>query len=323
MAYFLDLQKKQSTTQPFSNPSWLWKPGSSGKKIQILALGDVGQTVATALSLLGDEMITSIGLYDVNPNAALRLEMELNQIQEPLCGYHSPDVHILTKEELFDCDIFIFCATKSVPDLQSKVSDVRMVQYQANKTIVSFYSEMAAAKNYQGLFAIVSDPVDPLCKAAFLSTNGRLHREQFQGYGLGVMNARALYYSKKDPRFESFVTQGRSFGPHGQDLVIANSITNYDHDLSLELTHLAVTANLSVRSLGYKPYIAPAISSAALSILRTVKGDWHYSSNNLGDVYFGSLNRTTSNGVEWENLDLPDQLFSRIQNSYSNLEAIL
>lgn len=322
MPYFLDLQKNKTTTPTF-HPTWLCEKDTTGKKVQILALGDVGQTVATTLSLLGNGLICSIGLYDANPNAAMRLEVELNQIQEPLCGLHSPYAHVLSFEELFDCDVFIFCASKGIPDLQSNVADVRMAQFDANKEIISFYGQLASSRNYKGLFAVVSDPVDPLCKAALLSANGQLHPDQIKGYGLGVMNARAIYYANKDPRFSMFMKEGRAFGPHGQDLVIANSIEHYDHELSLELTELAIQANLRVRELGYKPYVAPAISSAALSILKTLQGQWHYSSNYLDGVFFGSYNRTTQTGVEWENLLLPDQLFTRVQNAYSNLEAIL
>ena len=61
-----------------------------------------------------------------------------------------------------------------------------------------------------------------------------LRPEQIQGYGLGVMNARAAYYAKKDSKYSDFLTQGRAFGPHGQDLVIANSILRYDDVLSKE-----------------------------------------------------------------------------------------
>ena len=52
----------------------------------------------------------------------------------------------------------------------------------------------------------MSDPVDPLAKAAYLASNTDkngvfdqkgLRPEQIQGYGLGVMNARAAYYAKE------------------------------------------------------------------------------------------------------------------------------
>lgn len=115
--------------------------------------------------------------------------------------------------------------------------------------------------------------MDPLCKAAYLASNqgpdgqwdGQgLRAEQIQGFGLGVMNARAAYFAKQDPRFRSFLLDGRSYGPHGQGLVIANSLSHYDDGLSRELTELVATANLRIRELGFKPYVAPAISSGAM-----------------------------------------------------------
>ena len=79
-----------------------------------------------------------------------------------------------------------------------------------------------------------------------------------KGFGLGVMNARAAYYAKRDSRFAEFLTDGRSFGPHGEDLVIANSVSHYDDALSRELTDLAAHANLQMRRMGFKPFVAPA-----------------------------------------------------------------
>ena len=66
---------------------------------------------------------------------------------------------------------------------------------------------------------------------------------------------------------KEFKAEGRVYGPHGADLVVADSLKDYDDELSRQLTERVVTANLVVRDLGYKPYIAPALSSAALSIL--------------------------------------------------------
>lgn len=74
------------------------------------------------------------------------------------------------------------------------------------------------------------------------------------------MRARLIMRSC-DGRFSQFLTEGRSFGPHGQDLVIADSIENYNDELSKELTQLTVTANLHMRAIGFKPFIAPAYSS--------------------------------------------------------------
>ncbi len=80
-------------------------------------------------------------------------------------------------------------------------------------------------------------PVDPLCQRVWAASNrdtagnwdGKgLRPEQVQGYGLGVMNSRAAYFAKQDSRFQQFLTEGRAYGPHGQKLVIADSIPHYN-----------------------------------------------------------------------------------------------
>ena len=302
------------------------------KKVHLLALGDVGSMVLTALKLLGGDCITELGIYDVNEAVCRRWESELNQAAYPWAYDALPEVVILKEEELFDCDVFVFCASKGIPPVGSDIKDVRMAQFEANKELISFFAKKSRIAEFKGLFAVVSDPVDPLCKAAFLASNENMEGqfdgkgllpEQIQGYGLGVMNARAAYYAKQDARFASFLTEGRAYGPHGENLVIANSIEHYDDALSRELTRLAVEANLRTRELGFKPYVAPAISSAAISILLTLRGEWHYSSNFLGGVYMGCKNRTTEYGLEMEALPLPEALFSRIEKAYQSLEAIL
>lgn len=302
------------------------------KKVHLLALGDVGSMVLTTLKLLGGDCITELGIYDVNDAVCRRWESELNQAAYPWAYDALPEVVILKEEELFDCDVFVFCASKGIPPVGSDIKDVRMAQFEANKELISFFAKKARIAGFKGLFAVVSDPVDPLCKAVFLASNENMEGqfdgkgllpEQIQGYGLGVMNARAAYYAKQDARFASFLTEGRAYGPHGENLVIANSIEHYDDALSRELTRLAVEANLRTRELGFKPYVAPAISSAAISILLTLRGEWHYSSNFLGGVYMGCKNRTTEYGLEMEALPLPEALFSRIEKAYQSLEAIL
>mgnify|MGYP000033202375 FL=1 len=172
----------------------------------------------------------------------------------------------------------------------------------------------------------------PLAKTAFLESNKNeageydwmgLLPEQIQGFGLGVMNARAAYYAKRDPRFKQFLTEGRSFGPHGQDLVIADSIENYNDELSKELTNLTVTANLHMRAIGYKPFVAPAFSSGAISILMTLRKQWHCGSVFLGGVYMGVKNRYTDHGIETEALALPEKLYERIEFAAENLAKIV
>lgn len=289
-------------------------------RVNILALGDVGMTVLLGMKLLGGDVIQSLGICDINKANITRLEQEMNQIRYPFGLADMPKVYPVEEKELFDCDVVVFCASKGIPPIGMK-GDVRMAQLEANREIIAHYGALAKQADFKGLMAVVSDPVDPLCRA-FLESSG-LHPAQIQGYGLGVMNARAAYYAEQDQRFASYLEEGRGFGPHGGDLVIANSVRNYDDALSRELTDLTVHANMQVRDLGYKPYIAPAISSAAISILLTLRGEWHYGSLYLGDgetgAFLGIKNCMTEDGPVYEGLELPEALYTRIKNAYDNL----
>lgn len=300
-------------------------------RVNLLALGDVGSTLLMGLRLMGGDVISSIGICDLREGVAQRWEFELNQIQLPGPYDALPPVEIVSPEQLFDGDVFLFCASRFVPDTAVKTGDVRMAQYRLNRELAALYAQKARQARYRGLFCVVSDPVDPLCRAVLTESNRApsgemdyqgLFSHQVRGFGLGVMNARAAYYARKDPRFASFLTEGRSFGPHGEDLVIANSIRNYDDALSRQLTEQAVRANLQMRELGFKPYIAPALSSGALSLLLCLRGQWHCSSTYLGGVFMGARNRVTAAGTELERLPLPRQLQDRLQTTMDRLRAI-
>lgn len=306
--------------------------GQEKLRVNILAVGDVGSTILLALKMMGGDVIREIGICDLNENQLARLEMEMNQIAYPWEYDKLPKVTIVGMDELFSCDVFVFSATKGIAAVGSEVKDVRMAQLEANRELIGIYGKMARNAGFQGLFAVVSDPVDLLCHAAYQSSNmdekgnfdGQgLRKDQVRGYGLGVMNARAAYYAGKNPKYAQFLKEGRVFGPHGQDLVVADSISNYNEELSQELTDLTVTANLKVRELGYKPYIAPALSSAAISILLTIRGEYHYSAVPVGEVWFGCKNRLTDAGTEMELLELPEKLYQRIERAYHNLEALI
>ncbi|MEA4932378.1 MAG: lactate dehydrogenase [Lawsonibacter sp.] len=307
------------------------KPGK--KRVNLLAIGDVGSTLLTGLKLLGGDVISSIGICDLSDQITARWEFEMGQVALPWDYDALPEVEIVPSDRLFDCDVFVFVASKGIPPVGAQVQDVRMAQFEANAGIVKHYARLARGARFQGLWCAVSDPVDPLAKTAYLESNldetgvwdGKgLRPEQVQGFGLGVMNARAAYYAKRDTRFSSFLTEGRSFGPHGTGLTIANSIQHYDEGLSHELTHLTVTANLKMRELGFKPYVAPALSSGALSLLLTLRGEWHCGSVFLDGIYMGIKNRFTPTGIETELLPhIPDALFGHIQEAAQHLKEIL
>lgn len=288
-------------------------------RVNLLALGDVGSTLLLGLRLMGGDVISSIGICDLREGVARRWEFELNQIQSPDAAF-LPPVDIIAPEQLFDGDVFLFCASRMVPDTSVTSGDVRMAQYGLNRELAAIYARMAREKGYRGLFCVVSDPVDPLCRAAMRESG--LAPAQVRGFGLGVMHARALYYARRDGRFASYLTEGRAFGPHGEDLVLANSVAHYDDALSRELTDKVAHANLEMRRLGYKPYVAPALSSGALSLLALLRGQWHYSSVYDGQVFMGCRNRLTPAGIETEALTLPPALQKRLDETRAKLNAI-
>ncbi|MBQ3389670.1 MAG: lactate dehydrogenase [Firmicutes bacterium] len=296
----------------------------SGRKhrIHILAMGDVGGTLALAIRLVGSDVVSEIGICDINEKSISRWEQELNQITMPDDPSAFPEVVPVQVKDLFQCDAVVFCASAGVPDLSRKDVDVRMVQLEKNRELIDGYAAAAVRAGYEGEFFVVSDPVDPLCRAAL---QGGIGSKRIQGFGLGVMNARAAYYARRDPAFASYLTGGRVFGPHGKDLVVADDINHYDDAKSKRLTEMTVQANVMIRETGFKPYIAPAVSSGALSILENLRGHWQYSSAWFGGedgTFLGMRNRRTEEGLEIEDLPLDDRLFDRIERAFIHLKKL-
>lgn len=302
--------------------------GANKFKVNILGLGDVGSTMALAMCLYGKGVISEIGIFDLSEERQQRWEMELNQIAEPLLD-DLPKVRVIGNEELFDCDLFAFTASVGVPPLTVKSGDVRAVQFEGNSKLVEKFVRQAIDCQYKGIFAVVSDPVDQLCRYAFESGVSYAHEkalkplcpEQIKGYGLGVMNGRANYYANEVGI--SYQPYGRVYGPHGQGLVVANDYraSSYDQQISEILTEKTITANLAMRALGHKPYVAPAVASGAIAITKTLKGDWHYSCVSFDGFYYGCLNKVVEGNVEIETLQLASPLKRKIEASVNAQEA--
>ena len=146
-------------------------PKEGKKRVNLLAIGDVGSTLLTGLKLLGGDVISSIGICDLSDQITARWEFEMGQISLPWEYSAFPEVEIISPENLFDCDLFVFVASRGIPPVGSQVKDVRMAQFEANAAIVKGYARMAREKKFQGLWCAVSDPVDPLAKTAYLESN--------------------------------------------------------------------------------------------------------------------------------------------------------
>lgn len=315
-------------------PTWKDELSLLPKKwrLNLIALGDVGSTLLIGLRLLGGDNIQSIGIHDRNINRLKRWEYELNQIRRPFDEQSFPKVEPVNEAELFDCDIFVFCASKGIPPVGTDIKDVRMAQFESNSEIMSQYVKLARNANYKGIFAVVSDPVDLLSKVAFLESNKNSNGEldfnglaanQIIGYGLGVMNGRATFYAEQRDDTIQYLTEGRVFGPHGEGLIVADSILNYNEELSNYLTDKTVNANKEIRALGFKPFVAPSLSSGALSILATINGDYFYGSTYMGDIYMGAKCRLTDSGLEVEQLKLPEGLKKKLEETHQRLRSII
>lgn len=131
-------------------------------------------------------------------------------------------MEIVSPEEVFDGDVFLFCASRFVPDTSVTSGDVRMAQYQVNRELAVRYARMARAAALWRNVLRGQRSGGPLCRAVLERSNrdetgrwdgGGLFSHQVRGFGLGVMQARAMYYARKEPRFAAFLTEGRTYGP--------------------------------------------------------------------------------------------------------------
>ena len=137
------------------------------------------------------------------------------------------------------------------------------------------------------------------------------------------MNGRASFYAEKTKDTIHYLKEGRVFGPHGEGLIVADSIGNYNEKLSDYLTHKTLNSNIEVRNLGFKPYVAPSLSSGALSIIATIKEEWFYGSTYMGGAYMGAKCRLIDNQLEIEQLDMPSKLFNKIKQTHERLVSII
>ena len=157
----------------------------------------------TALKLLGGDCIESIGICDLNQKTVARWVTEMEQVSWPWDYDALPAVEPVAAGDLFRCDVFLFAATRGVPPVGGGVRDVRMAQFGANRPLVEDYARQARqADSGDSLLYYPTRWIPcarrriwPPTRGPTASGTGRGFRaEQIQGFGLGVMNARAAYF---------------------------------------------------------------------------------------------------------------------------------
>lgn len=282
---------------------------SEGLVLGLAGLGSVGGTAAAGLRMMpvAQSGISKLIIYDRDTSVTQRWRLELEAIRTPWRQEHPEVILAKEPEELFNSDIFAFCVSLGVPE-PGDDTDVRKRQLKGNAAILRQYAEMARVRAYPGLFAVISDPVEHLCAVAqeiLAFPKGRII-----GLGLGVMFARAVAIAAElsaaeglGRNLESFLEKGLIFGSHGEDVLFLTGPgpeSGFDKALSERVSALTATRNLLVRKTGFKPFVGPAFSSAALSLAAIAKGHPFFGSILSGDIFFGGPMRSllSSNPLE-------------------------
>ena len=268
--------------------------------ISLIGLGDVGGTLLSGLRLLGKDLIESIKIYDIDQNKIERFYLEANEIY---LSDDMPSVFKGSENSIYNSDIIIFTVSLSIPDINTNLKDVRLVQFDKNKKVLLEYAKKAEEKGFKGDYFIVSDPVDLLCMS--LVFEGNIDSTRIRGFGLGVMDARARFIAKENNIYKKDLM---SFGPHGNGLIIINSFEKYSPTESAFLTKQTIIDNFRVRKSGYKPFIAPALSSGSIQIIKSLKGENHLSSWFIGDAFFGSNNIYKDGFTKISKIELENQM---------------
>jgi len=266
--------------------------------LSILGLGDVGGTLLMGLRLLGRGILKEIRIFDLDEKKRRRYYLEINEISD---GTDLPPVVEAGIDEIFNTDVLVFTVSIFIPPVGTTLTDVRLVQFEKNRKVLLDYSRKAEESGFKGYYFIVSDPVDLLCMN--LMDEGKIDSHRIRGFGLGVMEARARFIAREKGVFKD---DQRTFGPHGKGLIVINSLGSYDEELSKELTALTERENFRVRETGFKPYIAPALSSGSISILKALNEEEHLSTFYNGKVFMGARNTLLESFTLPAKVDLPE-----------------
>ncbi len=274
-------------------------------RIGIIGAGDVGRNLLLGLRLLGKDCLSELSFWEKNPFQAERVLHEVGVIRSVI----DPLVPLYFEEDLSSNDIVVYAASGGVPPLgEEKQADVRLMQFGTNADILTHWVTTLESEGFNGLYFILSDPVDFLCQFAVESLG--VSAERVIGFGQGVMYARAAFYGGE---------QVHIYGPHGAGLWVANDPLHYDPILSQELTKKTRVENIYIREIGFKPFIGPAFSSGALSMLSYIRSETHYASHFLGGIYWGEQYSPKDGYWHIEPIN-DDRLFTDILKTYERCE---
>ncbi len=159
--------------------------------------------------------IESIGICDLNQKAVARWTAEMGQVSWPWDYDALPEVEPVAPEQLCSAAT---CSSSPPPRACRRWAATSGTcgwpSSSANRPLVEHFARQAREAGFRGLFAVLSRPGGPAVQGGVSGlqpgartaggTAGACWPEQIQGFGLGVMNARAAYFAKQDPRFAAF-----------------------------------------------------------------------------------------------------------------------
>ena len=305
----------------------LSRPRPVAWRVAVAGLGRVGGTAAAAMATVptGRSGIAELILCDADGANLERCYLELQSVAQWRGRAGLPRVTKAGLDEVFRrCDAFVFAATTSVPPLGTE-GDVRHVQFGPNREILRPYLAQARRDEFDGLFLMVSDPVEILALAAFHDSNddhGRftgagLAPERIAGLALGVMWGRALAEARR-AGWDYVAKRGAAFGPHSAEVVVFDDIGHPDEARSAALSAAAREGNFDLRRMGFLPYVGPALSSIALTLPRLLRGHEALASVFLAGVYFGAPAK-----LDWGIFPVVRRLGAGVQRTLDGVHASL
>ncbi|MBP7149221.1 MAG: hypothetical protein KBD01_16955 [Acidobacteria bacterium] len=276
----------------------LARPPATRIRLGLFGLGRIGGIASVVLAAMpaANSGIAEILVDDVDTANRERWLLELGAFTSWRGREGAPRLRPTSLGEVFhQCDVFVFAAATGVPPLGSP-GDVRMVQFAPNRAILRACLEQARAADYSGLFLVVSDPVDWLAQSAFRDSNTAgetftgegLAPERIAGLGLGVMWGRALDCARREGWDGTVARRGAAYGPHGDGVLVFDDLRAPTSARSEPLTRAAREGNIAVRGLGFLPFVAPGVSSIALTLPLLLAGREALASVFLDGVFFGA-----------------------------------
>ncbi|MCR5482451.1 MAG: hypothetical protein K6F52_06615 [Clostridia bacterium] len=326
MRYLAELAEKNFVYEPDEKKYKKVPHDRERRRVNIINLGQLGGAVLFSLKLLGGEVIESIGIFDNDSRRARRYELEMNQSAFEENTGEVQQTEAVDENRIFDCDMILFCAklAEDMDDIR-KYED-RQTMFEYNREEIVRFAGAANDWGFEGTFGIVAESSDMLCAACM---GAGISPERIRGFDLGVMASRAEYIIKtEEGLFEKIdPAKMRVFGYLGKDFIFANSLGEFDEELSKEMTRMLQKSAMKIKMTGAAPYICTAVASGTHSVIAFLKEEWHYSTVYLGKPgekggFFGIFNRPYESENLIEKEAVPDVLFHMLSAAFERHRAL-